>query len=393
MMPGPVLHVITRMESGGAPRSLLLLLTGLHETGVPVELASGPTPSSARDLLPEAVALGIPVHTVPQLRRDPAPLADLRALFSLIRLIRRRRPALVHAHTSKAGFLARLAARLTGVPSVYSPRGTILEGYFTGWRRHLFLSLDRIAARWSSCIIGLTPEESASYLAVGIGTPERHEVIPIGVDLERFAPPGAEERDRSRRALGIAPEEILILTVGRLVPVKDQATLLRGLAGLGDELPPWRCRIVGEGPEGPDLGRLIEELGLTGRVVLTGPSEEVPAELTRADLFVLTSVNEGFGRVLLEAMAARLPVVATAVGGIPSVLDGGRAGRLVPPGEPLALTAALSGLLGDREERDRLAREGHERVRRLFSLEAMVEGHRDLYQRVLEGPRRTAGLA
>jgi glycosyltransferase involved in cell wall biosynthesis len=390
---GPVLHVITRMEAGGAPRSLLLLLSGLRDRGVPVELASGPTPPPARDLLPEAVQLGIPVHPVRHLRRDPQPPADLMALAALVRLIRRRRPALVHAHTSKAGFLARLAARLTGVPSVYSPRGTILEGYFTGWRQRLFLALDRRAARWSRCIVGLTPEESQSYLAAGIGTPDQHVQIPIGVDLASLTPPAAEERARLRQARGIAPEELVLVTVGRLVPVKDQATLVRGLARLGNEVPPWRCRIVGDGPEEASLRRLVAETGLTDRVTLTGPSEDVPGELALADLFVLTSINEGFGRVLLEAMAARLPVVATAVGGIPSVLDGGRVGLLVPAGDPPALAGALTALIASPAERDRLARSGYERVRDHYSLEAMVDGHRDLYERLLADTGKAARLA
>jgi glycosyltransferase involved in cell wall biosynthesis len=381
----PILHVITRLEAGGAPRSLLLLLEGLRAAGVEVELATGRTPPPALDMLPEAERLGIPVHVIRHLRRDPHPWQDAVALFELIRLIRRRRPLLVHAHTSKAGFLGRLAARLTGVPSVYSPRGTILEGYFTGLRRGLFLRLDRLAARWSSFIVGLTPEESASYLAAGIGRPDQHVDIPIGVDCALFAPTEPAERARRRSEIGLREEELLLLTVGRLVPVKDQATLIRGLALLPDNFPPWQCWIVGAGPEEERLRHLISERGLTGKVRLAGHSDEVPRLLGLGDLFLLTSVNEGFGRVLLEAMAAGLPVVATSVGGIPSVLDGGRAGRLVSPRDPDALAGALASLLQDPEERARLARLGRERVRTNYSLEAGVWQHQQLYQRVLGG--------
>jgi glycosyltransferase involved in cell wall biosynthesis len=379
----PILHVITRLEAGGAPRSLLLLLEGLRAAGIEVELATGRTSPPTLDMLPEAERLGIPVHVVRHLRRDPHPWHDTAALVELIRLIRRRRPVLVHAHTSKAGFLGRLAARLTGVPSVYSPRGTILEGYFTGLRRGFFLRLDRLAARWSSFIVGLTPEESASYLAAGIGRPGQHVHIPIGVDCTLFAPPEPAERTRRRRELGLVEGELLLLSVGRLVPVKDQATLVRGLALLPADLPPWRCWIVGAGPEQEGLSRLITESGLAGRVRLTGHTDEVPRLLGLGDLFLLTSVNEGFGRVLLEAMAAGLPVVATSVGGIPSVLDDGKVGRLVPPRNPDALAGVLAPLLLDSGERARLARLGRERVRTAYSLEAGVQQHRELYRRVL----------
>ncbi len=387
----PILHVITRLEAGGAPRSLLLLLEGLRAAGIEVELATGFTPPPALDLLPEAERLGIPLHVIHHLRRDPHPWHDAAALVELVRLIRRRRPVMVHAHTSKAGFLGRLAARLTGIPSVYSPRGTILEGYFTGLRRGLFLRLDRLAARWSSFIVGLTPEESASYLAAGIGRPDQHVNIPIGVDCALFTPPETAERTRRRADIGLREEELLLLSVGRLVPVKDQATLVRGLALLPADLPPWQCWIVGAGPEEERLSRLINESGLTGRVRLTGHSDEVPRLLGLGDLFLLTSVNEGFGRVLLEAMAAGLPVVATSVGGIPSVLDEGRAGRLVPPSDPDRLAAVLTPLLRDPGERARLARLGRERVRTTYSLEAGVQQHQQLYQRVLGGGS-TGGL-
>ncbi len=106
-----VLHVITRLEAGGAPVSMLLLLKGLTEAGYPCELATGLTPPPTRDLLPEAQNLGFPVHVIPSLKRNPNPLSDLRALGALKRLMRERSPALIHAHTSKAGFLGRLAAK------------------------------------------------------------------------------------------------------------------------------------------------------------------------------------------------------------------------------------------------------------------------------------------
>jgi glycosyltransferase involved in cell wall biosynthesis len=158
---------------------------------------------------------------------------------------------------------------------------------------------------------------------------------------------------------------------------------VRGLALLPADLPPWRCWIVGAGPEQEGLSRLITESGLAGRVRLTGHTDEVPRLLGLGDLFLLTSVNEGFGRVLLEAMAAGLPVVATSVGGIPSVLDDGKVGRLVPPRNPDALAGVLAPLLLDSGERARLARLGRERVRTAYSLEAGVQQHRELYRRVL----------
>ncbi|MFC1499626.1 glycosyltransferase [Candidatus Zixiibacteriota bacterium] len=385
----PILHIITRLEAGGAPKSLLLLLEGLSEAGIPVELATGRTPPPEEDMLPEAAALGIPVHAIPSLRRDPHPWYDLTALISLWRLIRRTKPVIVHAHTSKAGFIGRFAARLAGVSHiVYSPRGTILEGYFTGWKRQFFTGLDRIAARWTSVIIGLTREESASYIESGIGRPEQHIQIPIGIDHALYAPPEPAERTARRREHGIEDDEVLMVTSGRLVPVKDQGTLISALDQLGAGVENWKCWIFGAGPEEARLRGMIDVMGLADRIRLWGFREDLADLLGLADLFVLSSINEGFGRVLLEAMSARLAIVATAVGGVPSVLDSGRAGRLVPASDPEALAVEIRTLLGSRDERASLSQAAYERVCTVYTSEVTTHQHISLYESLIasEGP-------
>ncbi len=381
----PILHIVTRLEAGGVPLSMLPLLDQLNRKGVPVELATGITPPPAIDMLPEARALGIPIHVIPSFRRDPHPIQDLRCLLALIRLIRTRRPILVHTHTSKAGFIGRLATRLAdrSIRQVYSPHGTILEGYFTGLKRRVFILLDRIAARWSDAIIGLTREESESYLAAGIGTRDIHLDIPIGVDPARFARTDPASRSEARRSFGVEDEEVLLISVGRLVPVKDYATLIRGLGHLKTDTP-WQCWIIGSGPEEKALRQLIKDEGLHEKIRLWGYREDVDSLLGLADIFILSSVNEGFGRVLLEAMAAELAIVATDVGGVPTVLDNGRAGILVPASSPAELAEALIPVIRSRGDREKLAAKAHERVLSTYSVEEVVESHRRLYDLLLE---------
>lgn len=384
----PVLHIITRLEAGGAPRSVIELLDGLKKHGVNVELATGLTPPPAPDFLPEAEALGIPVHVIQSLRRAPNPWHDLRALLQLRRLIRRIRPRLVHVHTSKAGFLGRLAARLVGrTPCIYTPRGTILEGYFGRSALWLFTRLDRLAAGWTDRIIGLTPEESESYLEAGIGHPGQYVNIPVGIDPDRLTPVDDDQRRSLRQAAGLAEDEVLIAWVGRLVPVKDPLTLVRGLARLADTGTSWKCWISGEGPLEGALRELIRGEGLDERVELRGHVAEIPGLMRTADLFVLTSRNEGFGRVLLEAMASGLPVVATDVGGVPTVLMKGKAGILVAPGDPEALAAALRPLISSEEERRRWADAGRNAVRSAFDLQSTVRKHIQVYEDVLAVPK------
>jgi len=379
----PIIHVITRLEAGGAPRSLLLLLEGLAGRGLNIELVTGLTPPAAEDMLPEARTLGIPVHVIPSLKRNPLPWSDLISLFRLWRLFRRRKPVIVHAHTSKAGFLGRLAATIAGVGvRVYSPRGTILKGYFKRPALWFFTWIERLSARWTHAVVGLTSEESESYIAAGIGRPEQHLHIPIGIDSDPYHPPDDVTRLCMRREESVSDEEILIIATGRLVPVKDHATLIRGLALLGDLDIPWKCWILGSGPEEGRLREIISESDLTNRVRLWGHTREVNRLLGLGDIFALTSVNEGFGRALLEAMSARLPIVATNVGGIPTVLDGGNAGYIVPPSDPHALSTALRNLITSPSERHRLSQLGFERVRNVFNLETTVNRHIELYERL-----------
>jgi glycosyltransferase involved in cell wall biosynthesis len=381
----PILHIVTRLEAGGVPLSVLPLLDRLNRQGIPVELATGITPPPAVDMLPDARALGIPVHVIPSFRRNPDPIQDLRCLFSLIRLIRARRPILVHTHTSKAGFIGRLATRLAdrSIRQVYSPHGTILEGYFKGVRRWVFTILDRVAARWSDAIIGLTREESESYLAAGIGTRDIHLDIPIGIDHTRFARTDGVSRSAKRRSLDVDDEEVLLISVGRLVPVKDYATLIRGLGHLGTE-PNWQCWIIGSGPEEMALRQLIDKEGLQEKVRLWGYREDVDDLLGLADIFILSSVNEGFGRVLLEAMAAELAIVATDVGGVSSVLDDGRAGILIPASSPAEMAEALIPLIRSPRDLDMWAEKGHARILSTYSAEEAFKAHCRLYDRLLK---------
>ncbi len=382
-LSSPIIHVITRLEAGGAPRSLLLLLEGLKDKGLQIELATGLTRPPVEDMLPEAEALGIPVHVIKTFRRNPNPWYDLLTLISLWKLFRTRKPAIVHTHTSKAGFLGRLAALLAFVKvRIYSPRGTILEGYFSGPVKRFFTLLEKVSAGWTDAIIGLTSEESDSYLSAGIGRPDQHLHIPIGIDSKPFTPPDDTLRLAMRREESVSDDEVLIISTGRLVPVKDHATLIRGLGLLTDVSIPWKCWILGAGQEEERLRNLIRETGLQNNILLRGHTNEVSRLLGLGDIFVLTSVNEGFGRALLEAMAARLPIIATNVGGIPTVLDGGEAGVLIQPSDPRALAEALGKMIVSQSERSRFAQIGYQRVLTVFDLETTVDQHIELYERL-----------
>jgi len=208
-------------------------------------------------------------------------------------------------------------------------------------------------------------------------------VILNGVNLERFSPDAG--RGRAIRAeLGIAAQAPLVGTVAVFRRQKRLDRWLEVAHGLARRLSDCRFLIVGDGPLRPEVEARIEELELGSRVHLAGIREDVRPYLAAMDVFVSSSQFEGLPIALLEAMAMELPVVATAVGGVPEVVVAGETGALVPPGDVPRLESATFDLLCDQEARRRLGRAGRERIVAELSLERMVARQERLYEDVLD---------
>jgi len=340
------LHVITRLTLGGSSENTVASILGLERAGYRCTLAAGLAASEA-DVIADARRRGCPVVDVPGLGRDVSPLADLRALATLHRLIRQLRPSIVHTHTSKAGFLGRLAARLARVPAVvHQPHGHVFYGYWGPRRTALYLVLERRAARWTDRVVTLTPRGTHEHLARGIGRPEQYVSVPSGVPTAALRA-RARPRPAARARLHLAPEAFVVAALGRLVPVKGFDLLVAALPRLAAAASSTRLLIVGDGPERAGLERLAHDLGVRRRLVITGTTADVAGHLAAADVLAAPSRNEGMGRAVVEAMALGLPVVAAAVGGIPCVVADGETGRLVPDGDVDALAEALVDLAQD----------------------------------------------
>jgi glycosyltransferase involved in cell wall biosynthesis len=200
------------------------------------------------------------------------------------------------------------------------------------------------------------------------------------VDTQRFAPAG---RQAARAALGLGPEHVVIGTVGRLDPVKDQVGLLKAFSQLPDDSRTLLL-IVGDGPCRQDLEAAVDALGLRERVRLLGERNDVPAVLSAMDVFVLCSVGEGISNTILEAMATGLPVVATRVGGNPELVTDGSTGFLVEARSPAALATSLRRYLDDPTLLAKQGRAARDHTEAEFSLERMVGAYERLYGRLLD---------
>jgi glycosyltransferase involved in cell wall biosynthesis len=381
-----VLHVITRLTLGGAAENTLASMAALAGAGYDGPLAVG-LAESDRASAEDARRRGVTLVDVSGLGREVGP-RDLVALAQLVALVRRLRPAIVHTHTSKAGFVGRLAARLARVPAViHQPHGHIFYGYYGAGRTALYVGLERVAARWTDRIVTLTDRGTDEHLARGIGRRTQYRTVPSGVptaELRARAPGRAE----ARRALGLPADAFVVGALGRLVPVKGFDVLVAALPAVAAAVPSARVLLVGDGPERAALQAQAAACGVGRRLHVTGATAEIARALAACDVLAAPSRNEGMGRALVEAMALGVPVVAAAVGGIPAVVGDGEGGRLVPAGDAAALAAALVELGVDHGLRAKLAAAAPARAE-AFSAEAAAAALRAVYDEVA----RERGLA
>ena len=350
------LHVITRLTLGGSAENTIATMVALAQAGYHGALAVGVAESDEASVA-DARRRGISVLDVPALGREVGP-RDVVALAQLWWLMRVHRPAIVHTHTSKAGFVGRLAARLAGVPAViHQPHGHIFYGYYGVGQTAFYVRLERLAARWTDRIVTLTERGTEEHLARGVGHRAQYRTVPSGVptaELRAAAPMRAAARAR----LGLPDDAFVVAGLGRLVPIKGFDVLLSALPALVAAVPSTRVILVGDGPDRRVLEAQASALGVRARVGVTGGPPDVSAYLAAADVLAAPSRNEGMGRAIVEAMALGLPVVATDVGGIPDVVADGETGRLVPPNDLVALTEALVDLAGDEVLRVKLGAAG-----------------------------------
>jgi glycosyltransferase involved in cell wall biosynthesis len=379
-----ILHIITRLEFGGPPLSLLDLIARLDKAKFDVSLATGFTPDRETDMIEEARKLKIEILTVPSLVRDIRIIRDIKALWQIMRVIKRGGYHIVHCHTSKAGFIGPLAARLAGAKIVlYSPHGTVLQGYFGKVQTGFFVLLQRFAAYFIDKILCLSRLEVSQYLEAGIGSRRKYTFIYNGIDVASMA---RRRTDRliTRKKLEIGPDDYVGVSVGRLVPVKGYNHLIEAIRLLKPDIPNFRLLIVGDGSERKALENQAERAGLSNYVRFMGLRRNIPEILSCADLFMLTSLNEGFGLVLVEAMAMRLPIVATRVGGVPEVVEHEKTGILVAPKNPKAMADAVQRLYYNRQRGKELGLAGFERAKHVFDIRKIVNQYEQLYTYMLK---------
>jgi glycosyltransferase involved in cell wall biosynthesis len=310
-------------------------------------------------LLRDVRAEGFRVISVPFVRRL-SPVAHVRAFWSLVRLLRAEKPDLVHAHMPISGFLARLAARIAGVPKVaYTCHGFLFNHVSSSLpRRGLSLVMEWLAARVTDVFLTVSEAEARDARRLGIAA--NPQAVRNGRDPAVFRP-DAGARARIREELGVAEDQVVVIAVSRLVWHKGYPELAAAMR-LVPEAELW---VVGERLDtdrGADMGALLRSAELGGRLRMLGYRSDIPALLAAADVFTLPSRFEGLPMSVIEAMLTGLPVVATNVRGPAEQVVEGETGFQVPAGDAAALAAALGRLVHDPGLRERMGQAGRARA-------------------------------
>lgn len=385
-----VLHVITRLILGGAQENTLFTVIGQQkDPRFAVTLLSGSETGAEGDLHGEARAAGVDLVLLPPLVRDIRPWQDVRALVALVRFMRARRFHIVHTHSSKAGILARAAARIAGVPIVvHTLHSLVFHEYQSAVANRAYVVLKRLVAPFTHAFISVNDGTARGALAAGIGRPEQHVTIFSGMPLAGFLDVSAAlSPAEAKRRLGIPEDAPVVGKIARLTPLKGHAQFLDAAAEIARAEPRAWFLLVGNGILRDELERRVREMGIAERTVFAGlvPPESVPAHIQAMDVVVHSSLREGLARVLPQAGAVGKPVVTFALDGAPEVIRDGVSGYLVPAGNTAAIARRTIELLRDPVRRQEMGAAGRAFASAHFGVETMVES----IARVYEGLLRT----
>lgn len=389
--PVKVTRIISRLNIGGPAIQAITLTRELERDGFTTHLIRGSEAPAEGNMDYLAAQLGVRPTLVRSLRRNPGP-GDVRALGALVRLLRADRPQIVHTHAAKGGTLGRLATliafpRAASRPLlVHTYHGHSLTGYFSPRTARFYRAIEHALAPATDRLVAVSKEVQDELVGLGVAPAAKFTVIPLGFDLSPFTSDDderwARRRARLRGAWGIASEELVVTLIARLVPIKRVDRFISAAFALAS-LPGVRFVIVGDGELREQLQASIHARELGERLIWAGFRRDIPDVCYASDVVVLTSDNEGTPVSLIEAQAAAVPVVATNVGGVRSVVLDGETGYVVRVRDTERLAVRIAALLHHPELRARMGAAGRAHVCANFTLERLAADHVRLYRELI----------
>ena len=364
-----IMEMIDKPSLGGGQTALLLIAENLDRSRFEVFVSSGGDGPLAEEARKKGIVY-VPVSLGKRLSLSP--------LVEIAGVLKEKKIDILHTHGGIAGFYGRSAARRARTPAVvHTLHGIHYIHYRNPFLRRLYVLLERRYSRSTDRLILVCQSDLRQARTHRLAPEEKMTVILNGTDFR----PELEANDIARRRieLGWLPDWPVIGTVARLHRQKGVVNLLRAAPKILNAFPEVRVAVVGEGPQSGSLRREAQRLGLDGHLLFLGERKDAASFMALFDMFVLPSLWEGLPFVLVEAAAWGKPIVATAVDGVTEILEDGKTGLLVPPGDPTALADAVSRLLRDKEEARRLGETARTLVPPRFPLRRMIDQTQNLY--------------
>ncbi len=390
-----VARITSRLNIGGPTWHVVNLNAGLDRSVFESILITGPPRPGEGSLDQYVEEQGIKPITIPGIVPEASiGLRDLKAINRLRRLFREFRPHIVHTHTMKAGFVGRIAARMSGVPIiVHTYHGHVLTGYFGSAKSLLLQRLERLLSSATSELVAVSEQVRQDLVRLGVARSDRITVIPLGLSLDQFF----SIQDKTgifRREFGLSSEVPVVAIVGRIAPIKNHSLFLKAAALLNRTQPAVHFVVVGDGELRPALEAESRRMGLDSNITFTGWRHDLASIYSDIDVLVVSSDNEGTPVSAIEAMAASRPVVGTTVGGMPDLIETGRTGLLVPKGDEQSLADAVRRIIDNPELGRQVGLEARRDVSARYTAKRLVADVETLYANLLSrvGLPRPPGL-
>lgn len=376
-----VLHIITKLELGGAQQNTLDTVRYLDRGKYNLFLVSG----TCGLLVEEAKKIkDVKIILLSELKHEINPFYDTLCLIKLIKLFKKEKIDIIHTHSSKAGILGRFAGKISNVPVIiHTVHGFSFNNFQKFIMRNFYILLERITAKFSDKLICVTKKDIENGLKAKVGRPEIYTVIRSGIDIEKFRD---TEVDIIKKKHELKIENTSWNVVGNIScfkPQKSPLDFVRTADLVIKEFPDTYFVLVGDGELRNEIESLIKKLNLEKNVILTGWRNDVNEIIKIFDVFVLTSLWEGLARVILQAFSAKIPVVATSVDGSSEIIEDGKNGFLANPKDYKSIAEKVKILLRDKELAKKIAEGGFETLSSEFDYKEMVKNIDSLYAKLL----------
>jgi len=381
-----VAHIIARMITGGADENTLSTMEGLDKNKYDVDLITGEEIDES--ILNKFKNNHFNIFQIKGLKWKLNFLYDPIVLIKLIKLMKKKGYDIVHTHTTKAGILGRIAARITGVPViVHGLHGSTFEAFDSELLNWLLFLFEKLTGRFTDAYISVSGVLSEKYVEKGIGKKENYHTVYSGMELETFY--AAREKidcRKKQKELGIGVEDFVIGNVARLETRKGHKFLIDAFKNVVEEQKDGHIKllIIGEGNKREYLENYVNELKLGNKVIFTGYREDVEVLMAVMDIFVLTSLREGLPRVLVQAAAVGMPSVAFNVDGVPEIIKDNYNGFLVEVKDLEQLENRIMKYINNKELVLLHGRNGREFIENKWSIKGMVDRIDKIYQKLVQ---------